>query len=228
MRQLFPKLTFFEWMLWSSSVLAIVLSYCFFPQKDLLSCIGSLVGVTALIFIAKGAVVGQILMVLFALFYGFHSLHYRYYGEMLTYLGMSAPAALFNVYSWLRHPYQGHQQVEVASLSKKHFFMAFFGSIAVAMLFYFLLREMGTAKLLLSTFSVATSFFAAFLSFFRSPWFAIGYVANDIVLIFLWARTVLEAPSTVPVLVCFCVFLLNDLNSFFSWQKMKRNQQKAR
>jgi hypothetical protein len=57
---------------------------------------------------------------------------------------------------------------------------------AVTAAFYFILAWCGTAQLPLSTLSVTTSFLAVYLTFRRSPWYALAYAANDVVLIALW------------------------------------------
>ena len=69
----------------------------------------SLIGVTSLIFNAKGNPFGQLLMVCFSALYGIISFSCGYYGEMATYLGMTAPMAVFALVSWLRNPYQGNR-----------------------------------------------------------------------------------------------------------------------
>ena len=56
---------------------------------------------SALVFVSKGNPVGQILTIVFAVFYGIISFTYSYYGEMITYLGMSAPMALSVLTSFL-------------------------------------------------------------------------------------------------------------------------------
>ena len=90
--------------------------------------------------------------------------------------------------------------------------------------FYFLLKWLGTANLWVSTFSVTTSFIAALLTYRRSPWFALAYAANDVVLIILWSLAMLEDPSYISVTVCFAVFLANDLYSFVNWRRMQKRQ----
>ena len=52
--------------------------------------------------------------------------------------------------------------------------------------FYFFLEYFNTANIVPSTVSVTTSFLAVYLTFRRSPYFALAYAANDIVLIVLW------------------------------------------
>ena len=99
-----------------------------------------------------------------------------------------------------------------------------FATCTVTFVFYFILRFFHTANLITSTLSVATSFFAAFLTYKRSPWFALAYAGNDVVLIVLWALATKEDLSYVSVLACFIVFLFNDLYGFFNWRRMERRQ----
>ena len=42
---------------------------------------------------------------LFSLMYGVISYTFAYYGEMITYLGMTMPMAVFALISWVRNPY---------------------------------------------------------------------------------------------------------------------------
>jgi len=79
----------------------------------------SLIGVTSLIFNAKGNPIGQFLMVIFSLLYGIISYSFSYYGEMVTYLGMTMPMAIFALVSWLKNPYNGRRsEVKVNELSR--------------------------------------------------------------------------------------------------------------
>ena len=78
-----------------------------------------------------------------------------------------------------------------------------------------------------STVSVATSFFAAYLTFLRSPYYALAYTANDIVLIVLWVISSFQDPSYLSMVACFVMFLFNDLYGFFNWLKMQRKQARA-
>ena len=175
----------FEIFLWVSSVLAVTLSFVFTDEKNYLTLISSLVGVSALIFVAKGLVFGQALCLVFAIVYGIISLKLRYYSEVITYLCMSAPAALFSLISWIRHPYKSSDVVEVSELTKKKLVLTFIFTGAVTFVFYFILKAMNTSELIVSTLSIATSCLAAVFSFLRSPYYALAYTANDVVLIVL-------------------------------------------
>ena len=97
----------------------------------------------------------------------------------------------------------------------------------VTLAFYFILKALNTANLIPSTISVATSFLAAYLTLKRSPYYAVGYAANDMVLIVLWLLAAMHDASYFSVVVCFVVFLINDIYGFISWRKMGRRQAEA-
>ena len=205
-------------------MLIVTISFFFSSTKNPVSLAASLVGVTALIFLAKGYVIGQILMVIFSALYGIVSYEMRYYGEMITYLGMSAPIAIISAISWFKNPYKNTKEVRVSSLTPKKLAVLIILTVAVTVAFYFVLETLGTASLIVSTISVATSFFAASLTVLRSPYFALGYSLNDIVLIILWSIATISDISNLPMLACFVVFFANDIYGFISWKKMQRRQ----
>ncbi len=218
----FKKLTKYEWILWLTSVGVITVSFLISPSGDILSLIASLIGVTSLIFVAKGLVLGHIFGVAFAIFYGVISFFFSYYGEMITYLCMTMPIAVFSIISWIRHPYGDTDEVQVNNnLKKTQIGLLLLLTVGVTAVFYFILGALGNANLLFSTLSITTSFLAASLSLLRSPYYAIAYAANDIVLIVLWTLATMENPAYLPMIICFVMFLVNDIYGFMNWQKMK-------
>ena len=214
-----------EIILWCSSVALIILSFCIFDRENYLTLAASLIGVTSLIFNAKGNPFGQLLMVVFSLMYGIISFTFAYYGEMITYLGMTMPMAIVALISWLRNPYNGNRaEVKVNRIHKKETIFMWLLTAVVTVVFYFILDAFHTANIAPSTLSVTTSFLAVYLTFRRSPYFAMAYAANDIVLIVLWVLASLEDIRYVSVVVCFAAFLVNDLYGFISWRKMEKRQ----
>ncbi|MBQ1464488.1 MAG: nicotinamide mononucleotide transporter [Ruminococcus sp.] len=214
-----------EKILWCSSVLLITGSFLAFGGDGVLTLIASIIGVTSLIFAAKGNPVSPALMIVFSVLYGIISYSFSYYGEMLTYLGMTAPMSAFALVSWLRNPSgKGRAQVKVNRITGGEFAIILLITAAVTVFFYFVLRHFNTANLMPSTVSVATSFLAAALTFRRSPYFALAYASNDAVLILLWALAAFKDISYLSVLICFLVFLVNDLYGFVSWLKMEKVQ----
>ena len=224
----FSDLSRFERVLWVCSLLVVALSFAaaglLSGAPDPLSMAASLIGVTALIFVSKGYVLGQVLTVIFALFYGAVSFHFRYYGEMITYLGMTAPVALCATVSWIRHPYRKSREVTVSRVSPRQSVLLVLLTGAVTAGFYFLLAALDTGRLAVSTVSVATSFLASSLTVLRSPFYACAYAANDVVLILLWIFAAAEDPAYLPMTACFFMFLCNDLYGFHNWRVMQKRQ----
>lgn len=220
----FRDLTKFELILWIVSLITVSGSFLLSSPPDYLTLIASLIGVTALIFVSKGYVLGQVLTVVFSVFYGIISFFFSYYGEMITYLCMTAPIAVMAVVSWARHPYKRSAVVEVSRLKRGQIIFMWVAAIVVTAVFYFILGALGNANLIVSTISVTTSFLASYLTFCRSPYYALAYAANDLVLIALWIMATLKSPSYLPMVFCFAQFFVNDMYGFFNWSRLRKEQ----
>lgn len=221
--------TKFELGLWAVSVSVVTASFIIGGNFRVLTLIASLIGVTALIFVAKGDVTGQVLTVVFSVLYSVISFEFTYYGEMITYMFMTAPIAAMSVYTWIRHPEEkGKREVSIARLSLKKTIMLCITAVIVTVIFYFILRYFNNANLLFSTISITTSFLASALMLFRSSAYALAYGANDIILIILWVMASLEDMAYLPMVMCFAMFLVNDIYGFYSWQKRKKLQEEKR
>lgn len=209
-----------EWILWIGSLLIVFITNVLAADADRLTLIAALVGITSLIFAAKGNVWAQILMIIFSILYGIISYRFRYWGEMITYLGMTMPMAIWSTITWIKNPSQDNgNAVEIQKLSRKQVVVLVIFSIIVTVGFYFVLRRFHTPNIIFSTISVTTSFLAASLTMLRSSYYALGYASNDIVLIVLWVLASIENHAYIPVVVNFIMFLFNDLYGFVSWKK---------
>ena len=216
-----------EIVLWSSSILLIIVSFVVFDRENYMTLIASVIGATSLIYNAKGNPIGQVLMVVFSILYGIISYTFSYYGEMITYLGMTAPMAIVALISWLQNPYNGNRaEVKVNSIKKWEVIFMFLLTAVISFIFYFVLEFFHTANLIPSTLSVTTSFVAAYLTFRRSAYYALAYAANDIVLIVLWILAALSDISYLSVIICFAIFLANDTYGFINWLRMQKGQSK--
>lgn len=220
----FRDLTVFERVLWLVSAGVIIISFAVSGGGDVLTLIASLIGVTALIFVAKGYVLGQVLTVVFAVFYGIISFFFSYYGEMITYLCMTAPIAVMSTVSWIRNPYKGTKEVAVSRISAKQILVMSAAAAAATAILGYVLYLLGNANLVFSIISITTSFVASWLTLLRSPYYAIAYSLNDIVLIVLWTLAAMESLSYLPMVLCFVMFLLNDMYGFFNWRRMAKRQ----
>lgn len=217
--------TKFEKILWSVSVVLIISAFIFLENNGLMTLIASVIGVTALLFNAKGNPIGPLLIIIFSILYGIISFSFAYYGEMITYVGMSLPMAVLSLITWLKNPFKGKKsQVTVNAVKKREIAFLMILSIVIAFIFYFILKYFNTANLILSTLSVLTSFIAAYLTFRRSPFFAFAYALNDIVLIVMWILASIKSLGYVSVIICFLIFLVNDTYTFICWLKLQKKQ----
>lgn len=225
MQNPWKELSVKEWWLWSISMLIVTVSNLVGGSFDVLTLAATWVGITSLIFAAKGNVWAQFLMIAFSILYGIISFRFRYWGEMITYLGMTLPMAVWSAVTWLRNPSAGSKsEVAIRRLEKKHFLFLLVLSIVVTGAFYFILRWLETPNIVFSTLSVTTSFLAAFLTMLRSSYYALGYAANDLVLIVLWGLAAAKDPVYIPVIINFMIFFMNDMYGFISWKKRERTQ----
>ena len=128
--------------LWGGSAGLILVSFFLFDRVNFMTLAASLIGTTSLIFNAKGNPIGQALMILFSLLYGVISYTFSYFGEMITYLGMTGPMALFAYVSWLRNPYNGnHAEVAVNRLENKELALLYVLTAGVTFGFYFIMDQ---------------------------------------------------------------------------------------
>lgn len=213
-----------EWLLWLGSLLIVILSNLVSGSVDVLTLVAVCVGITSLIFAAKGNVWAQILMIVFSILYGIISWRFCYWGEMITYLGMTMPMAVWSTITWIRNPSKNGNEVEIQKLNRKHIAGLSVFSVAVTAAFCYILHVLDTPNIVFSTISVTTSFLAASLTMLRSSYYALGYAMNDIVLIVLWVLASLKNPAYIPVAVNFAIFFLNDLYGFVSWKKREAVQ----
>ena len=188
-----------ERVLWLGSLAAVALSNAASASFDLLTLCAALIGVTALLFAAKGNAWAQVLNIVFSVLYGIISYRFRYWGEMATYLGMTLPMSVWSLITWLRHPGREGEEPAVAirTLNRRHGLGLVVCGGLVTGAFYLLLRALDTPNLGFSTLSVVTSFLV---------------LAS------------LEDPGYIPVAVNFSIFFFNDLYGFVSWRRRELRQ----
>ena len=213
------SLTKKEWILWMGSLAIVILSNLLSTDIDVLTLVSACVGITSLIFAAKGNVWAQILMVIFSILYGLISWQFRYWGEMITYIGMTMPMAVWSTITWIKNPSESGQEVAIQKLTRKHVEGIAAAGVLVTAVFYMILKALDTPNILFSTISITTSFLAASLTMLRSSYYALGYASNDIILIIMWVLASIESPAYIPVVVNFIIFFFNDMYGFVSWKR---------
>lgn len=215
----FENFTRKEWILWIMSLLVVLASNIFSPQFDILITIAALIGATSLVFGAVGNVWAQILMVVFSILYGIISYRYCYWGEMITYLGMTMPMAAWAAVVWFKNPSEKEGEVAISPMTKRKWVLLIALTFGVTIAFFYILKYFDTPNIFFSTISITTSFLAAALTLFRSSYYPLFYASNDLVLIVLWIMATIEEPVYFPVIINFAIFFINDFYGFISWKK---------
>ena len=223
MKKFFKSLTIAEILLWVISSITVTVCFFIFKNTQYHYLIGSLIGIAGLIIVSKGNPAGQEVIIVFSVFYGIISYSFRYYGEMITYLGMSAPIAAWALITWIKNPY-AEGEVKVNRLSRLEICLFCVGSLAATAAFYFILRALNSAILFVSTFPVLPSFTASYVTVRRICFYAVFYGLNDIVLIVLWALASIKDLTYLPMVICFVAFLVLDIYGFINWTRMEKKQ----
>ena len=71
-------------IIWTVSLVVLTISNFALGNFDALTLIATYIGITSLIFAAKGNAYGQILMIVFSILYAVISYRFQYWGEMIT------------------------------------------------------------------------------------------------------------------------------------------------
>lgn len=228
-KQLLKYFKWYEYLIYFIAIASNIVVFVLTSSTEYLNLIASLLGITALVFLAKGNIIGQFLTIIFSTMYAYISFDCQYYGEVATYLFMTAPIALASIVSWAKHPFQGKKdEVEINEIPKKEYLLIFSLSILVTFIFYFVLNWLGTDNVYISTISVFSSFIASYLTFRRSRFYAVAYATNDLILIALWIYKTIGNINYISVVICFIAFFVFDLYGFICWSKRMVEQKKIK
>lgn len=222
-KESFRNLNKVELIIYIVSEILIIGSFIISKNKNILSLVSSVLGATSLILLSKGDYLGHIISVIFGVIYIIISYSYKYYGEMFIYGLLMIPLAVTNIIIWKRNQASSHQ-VKIHQIEKKEIIYIFIITIIIGIIFYFILKWLNTTNLIISSISVMTSVSASLLSLKRSPYYAIMFILNDLVLITMWSLAAKDNPMYLPNVICFVAFLINDIYALVNWKKIEKKQ----
>lgn len=181
---------------------------------------------TALL-MAKGKFFCYIIGIVSIVFYCLTSYYQNYYGEMIISVTMTLPLMVFGLISWKKNEDKRSNVVIIQKLNRIEITLLLMSQFGAFWGYYFLLKAFNTANLLLSSFSIAISFIASYLTFRRNALGFIAFIINDTILIALWGTPLIEGNvSILSVLICPCLLLINDIYGYINWRKINRQQRK--
>lgn len=214
-----------EKMLWFASLAFVSIFFFVFDKNNYLSYINSLIGITALLLTSKANPFSQILFIVFSIIYAYISFSYSYYGEMFNFIVLTIPISITTFIVWIKNSFKGNiAETKVRNTNLKEISIMIFLSVAVTIIFYFILNNFGTSNLVINTISVGTYFFAECLTIRRSPLFALGFAINDTIQISQWILATITNLSYISVVAYFIISLINDCYIFINWIHIQNKQ----
>lgn len=187
----------------------------------------SLFGVSAVFFIAKGKLVGNVLGIIQSVLYIVISYFNNFFGEVIICLAITIPIYIITIISWLKNQNKKDNVVKVnKSLSLKEWVVALLILTVLSIGVYFLLDAFNTANLLVSVMSVVSCMMAGYLVVRRSEYNFVFYIINNIVCICLWLTLVIKGAEVgyIATVVQYFIFLTLNVFGVYNWIKIKKIQ----
>ena len=239
----FKSLSKFELVLWIGSLFctlaSFILGILLSGQVNIASFIASIFGITAIIFNCKANVLGQYLMIVYTVISAIVALVTYNYGVAFSFLLLSLPCIIISCVNWTKKSHiEGEDKPKVAKiapLTPVKVILLALATGAIVVGFYFFLQYLPqifvgaseTSYLLLNALATGSCFAASVLMTMRSPYYALCFCANDILLIVIWGLTCASDIGVLPNLICAANFLINDIYGFFNWKRIEKTQKQA-
>ena len=223
----FKQISIFEYILTIISLIIIVV-FSFAFKVGILKILFSLLGVIMLLFVSKGWIIGEFFSLAYMTLYAIISYFSHYYGEMIISIFISLPISIFTFINWIKHPKnKGEQEIRISSLSNFSMLCIITFSILLFIPLYFLLKYFNTPNLIISTLSIIASLIASLLLLFRSHYYALFFILNDIIVMILWILLCKIDISNLMMVITFLISLVFDIYGLINWSKIKKKQAKT-
>ena len=147
---------------------------------------------------------------------------------MIISIFISLPISIFTFINWIKHPKnEGEQEIKISSLSNFSMLCIITFSILLFIPLYFLLKYFNTPNLIISTLSIIASLIASLLLLFRSHYYALFFILNDIIVMTLWILLCKIDISNLMMVITFLISLVFDIYGLINWSKIKKKQAKT-
>lgn len=224
-KKIFSYFSIVEWCLWGIGIISVTISFVLINSRSVLSFLSSLLGLTSLIFMAKGNFIGLFFGIAFAIIYAVFAYVQRYFGEMIIYTFIYLPLKVTAIISWIKNKFgKNTLEVKINSIKLWEWVCSLILITSSTIGFYFLLKKWNTDNLIISTISLIPSLAATYCMLRRSEYYSLCYIVNDIIMVILWSCKLKLSLEALPSVIAFSFFILNDLYSFINWRKIKRKQ----
>jgi nicotinamide mononucleotide transporter PnuC len=146
----------------------------------------SILGFIVSFLAAKGKIISQFLAIVAIILFLIISLTQRYYGEVIVIIFITLPIKIRAIFSWLQNTDEKKQIVKTKQIYQKEWHLIIVISFVLFITLYYLLKQLHTNQLLVSTFSAVTNIIAAYLLMRRSKDSFLFSTINDFFRLILW------------------------------------------
>lgn len=229
MKKLFKDWNLFEIIFMFASILVLTLCFAFSSDRNAFSFIVSIIGVVAVLMVAKGLTIAPIVNIVYCVIYSIMSIIECYYGEAIIYIFLMIPIYAMSIVSWLRNKNPDNEStVQIKAIKGKEYLYLGIATVVATVGFYFLLKVLNTSELIVSTLSLVSSAVASYLMLRRCSYYAVGFIVNDVILIILWGLAMINSGlGYLPTVISFVVFLVNDIYGLIHWKIEEKKQKIA-
>lgn len=174
---------------------------------------------------AKGKVIASIIGLVCIVVYSILSYYNSYYGEIIISMCIMLPLYVWQIYVWIKHRDKKENLVLVNSIGAKEW--ACVGTIAAVVFvgFFFILRALNTANLVVSTISIIGNLMGMYLLIRRSKYGFATYLVDDVVFFILWLIPTIQGNlSLLPIVINPLLNIVSDIYGLVNWGKLQKKQ----
>lgn len=194
--------------------------------NTVLSVATCLTGLWCVILVAKGRIFNYYLGIVNVLGYAWISYQYQLYGEVMLNVIYFLPMQFVGLWIWSRNKNTAvKDSVIIKFLSKSNRALWALASAMAAVVYGFILNEMGDPLPYLDSISTVLSIIAMILMAWRYMEQWVLWIVVDIVSVWMWYLTIdANGARDIAMLVMWSAYLINAIYGFLMWIKMYDRQ----
>lgn len=209
-------------LLFLSIIIAFSIYFSIIYNNYWLATFNGILGLISIFLQAKGLFFAPVVVIIDSLFYGIFSLKYNYLGEFIVYIFILIPINIYGIIQWILHK-NVDKTISQNKLNIKEIYFLIVISFLIIVGGFLLLKLLNSDQIILNTLSLYTLSFSNYLLSRRCFWGFIYYFLNDIILIALWATTIINGETNIiSFFICTIAYLICDIYGIFVWHKIKK------
>ena len=224
--KIFKGWNLFEYILFFGGNLTMLLLGIIF-HSDWTVIVSSTICFCSCFLSAKGKIAASFIGLIFIITYSLVSYKNQYYGEIIISLCVMLPMYIWQIVEWVKHRDKEENVVIVNKIGMKEVLILLGAAVLAFVVFYFLLKALNTANLIVSTISILGNVMGMYLLIRRSKLGFISFFVDDVVYFLLWFIPMINGNITLlPIVINPVLNLVSDIYGLRNWTKIQKIQSK--